>query len=264
MDTQHVIDLLPDYLDQVLDTEQKRKVEAHIKGCQSCQLEMEQMKVLFEAFDQEKEVVPTQRIRSKFLQHLEQEVQEADKIIPLVSSGPKKKGIWADFLKIAAGIALLIGSYGLGHYQKAQKGNADLAVMAAERLEFKQTAMLSLMGNKSASKRIQGVNYIEEFADPDTEIVQALTDRMLQDENANVRRTAMEALGKFTASDVVKDAFIQALETEKDAGIQIAIIKVLVTIQEKNAVAPMQRLLERDDTQSFVKEQIKLALPSII
>ena len=124
--------------------------------------------------------------------------------------------------------------------------------------------MLSLMENQSASRRIQGVNLIEEFTIPDEAIITALANRMLFDNNTNVRLSAVEALGKFTQSDTVKKTFITALETEKDPSIQITIIHTLVTIQEKKAIAPMQRLLEQEETQPFVKQQIKSLLPSII
>ena len=66
------------------------------------------------------------------------------------------------------------------------------------------------------------------------------------------------------SSETVKTAFIEALGTEKNPSIQIAIIQALVSIQEKKAIGPMQKLLEREDTQPFIKDEIKLGLPKII
>jgi len=181
------------------------------------------------------------------------------------ASPVQSKTNWTNnLLKIAASVALLVGVYFFGKQQQAQTSNAEIAQLADESLAFKQTAMLSLMGNKSASKRIQGVNFIQEFTEPDVAIVSALTDRMLHDENTNVRRTAVEVLSEFTASERVKTSFIKALKTEKDPGIQIAIIHLLGKIQEKKAVAPMQFLLDQEDTQPFVKEELKSILPNII
>ena len=65
--------------------------------------------------------------------------------------------------------------------QQSQEGHTkELAQLTEEKLQFKQTAMLSLMENESASKRIQGVNFIEEFANPDEAIVKALADRLAE------------------------------------------------------------------------------------
>ncbi|MEM0933413.1 MAG: HEAT repeat domain-containing protein, partial [Bacteroidota bacterium] len=177
----------------------------------------------------------------------------------------KKESSWAsNVLKIAASIALLVTSFQIGSVFQQKKTDGDIASLENETLRMKQTVMLSLMENQSASKRIQGVNYIEEIPNPDDAVVAALANRMLYDENDNVRLTAFEALSRFTSSDKVKEVLIQALGQEKNPSIQIAIIQVLVQIQEKKAVGPMQRLLEQEDTQPFIKEQIKTGLPKII
>ena len=75
--------------------------------------------------------------------------------------------------------------------------------------------------------------------------------------------TAFEALVKFTSSETVKNTFIEALEQEQNPSIQVAIIQALVQIQEKKAAEPMKKLLEKEDTQPFIKDQIRAVLPSI-
>ena len=256
--------MLPDYLDGVLDTAQMQRVEAHLKKCPGCASEREAMGTLWDAFANEEPAAPSNRIRTHFLERLEQEKRGGDQVVSMAGDPAAKRFPWTNLLKVAASIVLLASAFMLGRYRQEQKSNLEIAALRNEGLEVRQTAMLSLMENKSASKRIQGVHYIDGFADPDEAIVKALTDRMLHDENTNVRLSALEALEKFTASEMVKEAFITALKTEKDSGIQIAIIQLLVKIQEKKAVAPMQRLLEHEDTQPFVKEQIESVLPAII
>ncbi len=263
MKEQHVSDLLPEYLDKVLSKAEAIKVEEHLSTCTTCQKELEELKTLFNAIADEPVSVPSDRLRAKFEEALELEKANTTKVVSL--STESRKSSWAtNLLKVAASIALLIGSFQMGSVFQQRKGNEDLALAQNESLQFKQTAMLSLMENQSASKRIQGVNYIEEFPNPDEAIVKALANRLLHDENDNVRLNAFEALSKFTSSETVKTAFIEALGTEKNPSIQIAIIQALVQIQEKKAIGPMQKLLEREDTQPFIKNEIKLGLPKII
>ncbi|SHG75374.1 HEAT repeat domain-containing protein [Flagellimonas flava] len=255
-----ISELLHDYLDGVLPSHKNDMVEAHLDSCEACRQELEALKTLFGAFQSEAMDVPSTRLRSSFEEALEQEKAGQG----VVHIQAKKKSWTSDFLKIAAGIALLVTAFQSGRILQLEKSNQDVAALLEENLQNKQMAMLSLMENQSASKRIQGVSYIEDFPNPDEAIVRALANRLLTDDNDNVRLNAFEALAKFSSSPEVKTVFIEALGQEKNPSIQIGIIQALVKIQEKKAVIPMQKLLEKEDTQPFVKNEIEMALPKII
>ncbi|WP_222982960.1 HEAT repeat domain-containing protein [Flagellimonas meishanensis] len=263
MEKNHISDLLPDYLDKALSQKERKAVELHLEACSSCRKELEELSVLFQAMDEDQIKVPTERLRKNFEDFLKMEKKAARKVVAI--SQERNGSNWAsNLLKVAASIALLIASFQMGGVFQQRKANENLLALQNESLQMKQTAMLSLMENQSASKRIQGVSYIEEFENPDEAIINALADRFLHDENDNVRLTAFEALSRFTASETVKNVFIKALENEKNPSIQIAIIQTLVQMQEKKAIAPMKKLLEQEDTQPFIKNQIKEGLPKII
>ena len=265
MKKNHISKLLPAYLDQQLNEVQHRIVEAHLATCATCTKELEEFRLLLNSFKKEPVSAPSDSVRANFLEQLELEKQQDSKVVSIATNTDKNKSNWSsNLLKIAAGIALLVGAFFFGKQRQAQSSNIQIAQLANESQGLKQTAMLSLMGSKSASKRIQGVSYIEEFDVPDDAIVNALADRMLHDENTNVRRTAVEVLSEFTASETVKSSFIKALKTEKDPGIQISIIQVLGKIQEKKAVAPMKYLLDQEDTQPYVKDELKSVISTII
>ncbi len=260
MEKQHVFDQIPDYLDGNLNKSAKAEFEKHIENCSDCQKELEEMKSFFNVFEEEVPT-PSDRLKANFEAALEQEKQHQGKVVQLK---PESSSNWTgNVLKIAASIALLVASFQMGSLFQQRKVDESIAQLQDETTQMKQTAMLSLMENQSASKRIQGVNYIEEFEQPDEAIIQALANRLLYDENDNVRMTAFEALIKFTSSESVKTTFIEALEKEKNPSIQVAIIQALVQIQEKKAAEPMKKLLEKDDTQPFIKDQIRAVLPSI-
>ncbi len=264
MKDKHIITMLPDYLDNQLDPVQKEAVDKHLETCNNCQKELEAYKRLFDAINKEKKEEVPDRLQLNFEAMLEEEKAKTIKVVPITANNNSKtKASLPYMLKIAAGFALLIASFFLGKYQNEQVSNQTLAQMENEQREIRQMAMLSLMENKSASKRIQGVNYIEELAMPNEIIVKALAERMLYDENTNVRLTAVEALGAFTNSKTVVNAFVTALGIEKDPGIQIVIIHTLVQLQEKKAIAPLQKLLEEEETQPFIKAQIESLLPKI-
>ena len=260
MKSNHITDHITDYLDGTLPTEQHNEVALHLAQCERCTSELEEVKALLAAFKKEVTEIPSPGLKSKFYAFLEEEKQDSSKVVRLNSD---KKWL-PTLLKIAAGIALLFGAFSLGKFQQQQQTNEVIVGLENKSSSIKETAMLSLIENQSASKRIQGVNLIEEIAQPDATIINALADRMLHDQNTNVRLTAAEALGKFSNSQTVIDAFISALGTEKDPSIQIMIIHTLSAIQEKKAIAPMKKLLEQQETQPFVKKEIKALLPTII
>ncbi len=265
MEKNHIIELLPEYVDGLLNETQKKVVETHLVDCKSCSQELNELKALFTALESEKEALPSDKVRTNFFEQIELEKQNLSKVVSLNSSSSQRKSNWSNnLLKIAASVALLVAVYFFGKQHQEQISGKEIAQLTDQTRVFKQTAMLSLMGNKSASKRIQGVNFINEFTEPDEAIVGALADRMLNDENTNVRSTAVEVLSEFTTSETVKESFIKALKTEKDPGIQITIIQVLGKMQEKKAAASMQYLLEQDDTQPYVKDELESVLPNII
>ncbi len=265
MKEKHVIALLPAYLDDQLDDLQNKEVKQHLKECPNCDKELKNLKVLLSAFEKEEIASPSEGLRTNFYELLEKEKKESTPVISMPRSATTRKSNWTShLLKIAASVVLLISGFYMGKYRQKDRSNEEIALLKDERMEIKQTAMLSLMENGSASKRIQGVSYIEDFSQPDEAIVEALIERMHFDENTNVRLTATEALAKFTDSENVKDAFIKVLKTEKDPRIQITAIQILVNINEKKAVEPMRALLKQESTQPFVKDQITSLIPNII
>lgn len=257
--------MLPDYLDGLLKPENQAMVQTHLKNCEACAKELSGLKELFHEFSSDEEIIPPSSIKANFLEQLEAEKALQAKVVSIDPKPSSKGNLWStNLFKIAASVALLIAGFLIGRQQSQESSNQEIAQLTEEKLEMEQTAMISLMENKSASRRIQGVNFVESSNEPDEAIVKALADRMLYDENTNVRAAAVEVLASFTSSENVKNTFIKALKSEKDPGIQITIIRTLGEMQEKKAAIPMQELLEKEETQPFVREQIESVLPSII
>ncbi|MEM1337129.1 MAG: HEAT repeat domain-containing protein [Bacteroidota bacterium] len=260
-----IIRLFPEYLEGVLDADKAKQVEKYLAISEVGGKELKEYESLLEAFKNEEPLLPSGELKEKFQAMLENEKAQQQATIPIAvkqTTAPRK--LFTATLRIAAGLALLLASYAIGHFTADSKRSKELTVAENQVQEAKQIAVISLLENQSASKRIQGVQYIEEFTTPDTAVIDALVERLLQDENTNVRLSAMEALSGFRNSQRVKLAFIQALKTEKDPSIQIAIIQNLVQMQEKKAIGPMQDLLQSEETQPFIKEEITNALPKII
>tara|TARA_R110002051_G_scaffold87713_4_gene154466 strand:+ start:4853 stop:5647 length:795 start_codon:yes stop_codon:yes gene_type:complete len=264
MENKHVIALLPDYIDGILDAKQHNAITVHLKNCEHCSKELLELNVLFKAFKNEVIHLPSKSLKINFHEAIANEKQEmiSGKKDTFEALHPHRK-LWT-WAKIAASIVFLISAFLVGRYYNPSTSNPIVSVPTNDKGTSEKKIMLALMDDLSASKRIQGVTTVNEFENPDKTIVNALIERMLYDQNTNVRLTAVQALIRFTSSEAVKNGFVKALKSEKDPLVQIRIIKTLVKIQEKKALVPMRHLLEQKDTEPFVKEQLKLVIPTIL
>ncbi|WP_323787007.1 HEAT repeat domain-containing protein [Psychroserpens sp.] len=263
MECKNIEEQLVDFIDGQLPPEDSQNIKQHIKSCDACKSNYEDTKALFLAFEKVKEETPSDNLRTGFYNLLEEEKQwHDDKIVKLTES--KKDFPWKQAFQIAASIILMFGGYFLGSHNSKQTANQEISALQKETIELREDMMLAMIENQSPSKRIQAVSFTENFVKPDVKILEALIERMQYDGNMNVRLAAAEALSEFPKSTIVKEAFIEALTTQKDPSLQIAIIQFLVKIQEKRAIAPMQQLLEHEDTADFVKEQANSGISEII
>lgn len=256
MKSKHINNILPDFLEGNLDKEREQEVRDHLKECEQCRYELEQYRVLEDLFEKEEEIAPSGRLEEKFSAMLEEEKTR--------NRGKESHFPFRRILQVAAAVAALFLSFQAGRLLEQEPSGEIIVDVESQEKSDERVAMLALLTEESASKRIQGVNYFEEANDLDKDILKVLVNKMLTDENTNVRLAAVEALGKYSNSEEVKKNLLTALKTEKDPVIQISLIQTLVKIKEKEAVEPMQKLLQNEETQPFVKEQIKALLPSII
>ncbi|MBQ4819960.1 zf-HC2 domain-containing protein [Aquimarina sp. MMG016] len=254
---------LIDYLDHNLDQKTYQMLKTHLEECASCSSALQELQTVFEGIDSDPQELPDASIQQNFKAMLEKE-----KILlndtKVVSLERKPRGSWKTALQIAATIALVISAYFYGKMENNESVSKEIAVLEEEKIEMKQTMTISLIENESASKRLQAVNYAEEFEKPGNDILKALIDKMYYDDHINVRLAAAEALVKFSDQEMVRKALIKALDMEQDPGMQIELIQILVTIQEKRAIPAMEKLLRNEETPNYVKDQVIIGLPSLI
>ncbi|GAA4273576.1 HEAT repeat domain-containing protein [Aquimarina gracilis] len=263
MNCQQIEDHLIDYLDQNLDQEAHQKIEAHLKDCKNCSKALQKLQEVFDAIDTDPIELPRADMKLDFEQMLEKEkaLLNTPKVVSLEK---RSRNSWKTALQIAATITLVVTAYFLGKNQNNESFSKEIAVLEKEKIEMKQTMTISLIENESASKRLQAVNYAEEFEKPGNDILKALVNKMRYDDHINVRLAAAEALAKFSDSEMVRKALIDVLDKEQDPSMQIELIQILVSIQEKRAVPSMEKLLQEEKTPDYVKDQVKIGLPSLI
>ncbi len=265
MECKEIEEQLIDYIDGNLDKETSREIEKHIENCASCTLALQGLTSIFNTIDKDQQEMPDVRMKKSFQEMLQKEKAVLDES-KVVSLQKNTKSSWRTVLQIAATIVLVIAAYLYGKIEPKETviHTTEVATLKNEKIEQKKAMTISLIENESASKRLQAVNYAEELDEPGNEILKALVDKMHYDHHANVRLAAAEALAKFSDVEIVRNAFVNALYKEQDPSMQIELIHILVTIQEKRAVPAMEKLLREEETPKYVKDQVYIGLPSLL
>ncbi|CAM1372697.1 HEAT repeat domain-containing protein [Tenacibaculum xiamenense] len=255
MDCKNTQRLITDYLDGNLSTSDSDKVKIHIENCTDCSEGLKQYDELFSVFEKIDMEKPSSDLKANFQAILNEEIEKnSANVIPL-----KPRVDWKTYIRIAASIVIVSAAFLLGRFQSEQKLVSSNEINDKEKKQF-----FALLENQSVSKRILGVNNSQKYTKENTEIIEAIISKLFYDKNTNVRLTAAEALSKFSSLEIVKSALIKALETEKEAIIQIELIQILVRIQEKRALEPMKKLLENKETPNYVKQELQFNIPSLL
>lgn len=260
MNCQKVEILIIDYIDQNLDEKIREEVSKHIAQCEFCMKEYKETRELFIFLNKIKDEEPPVDMRDDFLAMLEQEKKEI-RSAKKRNLMPQKKQTTAFnqrnfLLKIAAAIIILITGLSAGYLFNMINSNKNIEGLRAEISEMKQIMLLSQQ-NGNPVARMQAVNYLEkEVENNDPEIIRALKNTALKDDNTNVRQAAYVALGKI-GNEEIKLFLIEQLPFESDPLIQITLIDVLTKLNEKRAVKSFDKLLYDVNTTDVVKLQAK-------
>jgi hypothetical protein len=259
-DCTHIEPLLYDYSKGAIDAVAKEEIEKHLIHCKNCPIALEEYTLLMDAFAKTPEMKPPLALTQNFEAMLLKEKAAQEKTIPL-NMGTAS---WKNALRIAAGIALIATAFFIGNTLQTNSPDTEIVGTETRSNSHEQIAALSLIENRSASKRVQGVYTIEDFSEVNSEIIDALIKRMNEDEHTNVRLAAVEALGKFNTSEIARQALIDALNRQSIPEVQIAIIQILGNFKEKRAAKSAQQLLDKEDVPAYVKDQVRLQLPNLI
>lgn len=250
MKCENIQNNIVDFLDEKLSKEDVSSIQNHLENCDECSKEFEDMKKLFFDLSEDEMEQPSARLQTNFEEMLAAEKKEQEN--PIIQL--QERTSWKSYLRIAASILIVVSAFLIGKVSNNTDSSNNTQV----------NQILAQIESTSASQRIAALTLSEETNTLDTQIIQAFINRLLYDDKPSVRLAAVEALTKFTSMEMVKDALIKSLETDKDPAIQIELIQVLVKIQEKRALSPMKKLLNDDDVPEYVKKEVQINIPNVL
>lgn len=163
-----------------------------------------------------------------------------------------KKGriVYMKYLSVAASVALLVTT-ALWFYDYQEN-------------EEKRTEIISNLEDTSTGTRLEAVyEFSDDYKKEDQKILDVLIQKLLTDQNANVKIAIVDALLEFPKNEQIRMSMIQALKEETNPNVQIKLIKALRTLREERAKEPLEEIIKDDTTFDIVKSNATLAMADL-
>lgn len=246
--------LMIDHIDGIITGELAKYVELHIEKNPDAKAEYNELKEVLTLISEEKELEVPSEGKALFMDMAKEEINNRH-----ISSSKTRTLNFSIVFKIAAVIAFIVVGY-IGGRWIDNTSKIQLEALQSELKKTKELVMMSMMKQESASERLKGILVSSEFEHVDEDIIDALILAMNTDGNVNVRIAAAEALAKFSADEKAKTALIASLNNQNQPAVQIKLIDILVSLGDKNALAPMRNFTEKEDILKSVKDDAQMGI----
>jgi hypothetical protein len=168
------------------------------------------------------------------------------------------------FPKIAFNVLFLIIGLLIGRWVlPGVKSEAQVTKMSLEIKEMKEVMMLTLLNQQSPTERLKAVSYVNSLSEVDNKVINALLETLNNDPNVNVRLVTIEALSRFSKIPEVREGLIESIALQESPVVQIALAELMVSLQEKNSVNQLKKLLTKKDLNYTVKTRIEQCLQQL-
>ncbi len=252
MDNEKLESLLIDYIDGKLNSVDKHFVEQELMKNPASFRMYEELKEVIRVMGKISPAQPSGQLRNNFEAILRQEM-DASKEARIIAMRP-----W--WYAVAAGVALLITGLSIGWFVNDRNRQADqMAAIEAEKT-YTREVVSRLSDRESPGNRILAVREASSADNLNAKIIESLIRTMDSDPNSNVRLAAMDALGKFRDEPTVRKALVSSLARQTDPVVQIALIQLIVELKEKNAVEPLQQIIQNEASIESVKDEAHLGI----
>jgi HEAT repeats/Putative zinc-finger len=266
MKCEEIAELLPDYMQQGLQGEQKTVVERHLENCAECSEVAGLWKKL--ALIPEEQPSPAGRARFDAMLRAYQAGQ-GEEMMP--RRAENKASIWSVFqwMRSPVGaVAWSIALVALGTYLGLQLGNGksnaqDLAAMHTELTNMRQMFALSMLQQQSASQRLEGVTWTRREEHLDPQVLSALMHTLRYDPSVDVRLAALDALSRHAGQPQVKKTVVDALQEQQSPLVQVAVIDQLVEWRDAEAAPRLEKLRQLPNLNPTVRQRADWAISKL-
>jgi len=257
-----------EYLSGELDESRQREFDNYLKDNPKRNEEFETIAETWKGIDAFEVPKPSEQMDTNFFEMLNSEIEKKE----------KKKSSWLRSLQsffgpirkpqLAFGMVLLAIGLGIGYFLNLNTSEEQVTETVVsnnnETEEVREQLVLTLLGQTSANKRLQGVSEAAKLNDANERIIKALFTTLNNDPNINVRLVAIESLAKYVETPEVRMGLVKSIALQDSPLVQIALADLMVALQEKTSIESMKQLLEQPDIDNTVKQKLEESINHII
>ncbi|WP_337044308.1 HEAT repeat domain-containing protein [Emticicia sp. 17c] len=272
MNCEHASEMMVDWLNNQMPESERAAFELHLNTCPDCQKELQATRQLWEVMGNVSVPKPSDNLPIQFYTMLETfKAAETKKVKKVSFWNELKHKIEAlltqkNLFRVSYSMCLLFiglaGGYWLNE-RRTPDYQGQIQQLSDQVQEMNQKVMLSLLENSSATERLKAVSYTKEINQVDEQVIEALLSTLNNDSNVNVRLVTLEALAQLANNPKVREGLVQSILKQDTPLVQAALADVMVKLEEKRSIKPLQRLLEKDDVDVIVKTKIKETIKAL-
>lgn len=254
---------ITDYLSGNVSESTAQEFEQFLEVNPQFQEEFEAAKLFWNGLEEEVPV-PTSGMDVKFYTMLNAQEKSSEKgsIFKRFESL-----LFGSFSKqLAYTMAILVAGLIVGNRIDFGGGKIQGTVAEAkkETEKVRSQLVLTLLDQPSANQRLQAVNEVDKLNTVTETIIKALFSTLNNDDNVNVRLSAIEALKNYTDRPIVREGLVASIIHQKSPMIQMELADLMVVLQEKKAVKSFKELIKEKDVNTNAKKKMEESIQSII
>jgi anti-sigma factor RsiW len=278
MTCEQIVELLPDYLQGSVTTEQSSQVEQHCQHCANCSQDVAMWKMLTilpteqpspesrSRFEAMLHAYPTASTDRKFAKETVNDSSER------ISSQRITRWAFVDWLRSPLGaaawsvallvIGVLIGMRVINSVPSSSHPD-ELTAMHAELTNMRQLVALSMLQQQSASERLQGVSWSSREAHLDAQVQSALLHTLRYDGSVDVRLAALDVLSRHGSQPQVRKAVVDALQGQQSPLVQVALIDQLAEWRDPDAAQRLRNFQQTPNLNPAVRQRAEWAISKL-
>lgn len=266
MKAKHYQELFAGKLKGELTPAENELLDRHLKSCADCRLEFAKTQQLWADMAMLSAPEPSPMLKagfedmlSNYQEQTERENNWKTRVTGLLQWRPQISFMWQ--------LVIVVFSFAGGYFlfSSGKSGQQQqLTELSGQVHELKQTMMLAMLENPSASERIKAVGFTHEIKHADNEVIQALLSTLNNDPNVNVRLSTLDALLQMAKKPEVREGLVQSITQQDSPMMQLAIAEAMLQLQETRSVKPLRQLLKQKNLDQLVRSKIEETIDKLI
>ncbi|WP_422083388.1 HEAT repeat domain-containing protein [Ulvibacterium sp.] len=256
------------YLLSELEPEKKTKFEDFLSKNRKYGQLFDELQKMWNGVSDIEVPQPSDEMQRRFYHMLQTEKETKEfpwnHVIKEIKGQVSKFFLFKRKVPLAYGIMILGLGMVLGYLFNNLKTNNEEVMVNSGIEEIREKLVLTLLKQPSAVKRLEAVNEASRMQNANHKVIEALFITLENDPNINVRLASVESLSRYASNPEVREGLVRSIAEQESPMLQIVLAKLMVKLQEKESIEPIERLLERDDVDDKVKQKLRESINLII